>query len=975
EISGKVTNEQGEPLQGVSVVVKGTKVGTSTNGLGKFSISVPENSSKILVYSFVGMEPQEIAISNNTTLTVVLKAIDGQEQEIVVRGYGTQKKVNLTGSVASIGGDKLTNRPVTNISQALQGQLPGVQVVTGSGQPGRENTRIKIRGLGTMNNANPMIVVDGLVSSMEDLNPNDIENVSVLKDASASAIYGSRAANGVILITTKRGKSGKPKISYNGYIGQQTPTTLPDFLGSYDYGLLLNEGLRNEGLPEKYTQGDLDKFKSGTDPNYPNTDWMDLLYKGSGLQQSHNVSVSGGSDVSRYLLSLGYLDQIGVIKNTSSERYNVRFNLDSKVSDRLNIGITTTLTRQRIIEPTYGGGIGFVISQLERTPPTELNKYPDGTWARYLDGNQIQATEEGGLATSMVSHGYGSIFAELNILKGLKLRSTAGVDYNIIDKNAHVTDVTFGDGVYQGPNSVTDDLNRTMRVMLQSFLTYQTNFGSHGINLLAGAERESNRLDVDNAFRMNFPSNLLTELNGGSVSGMTNSGYSLDNKLGSYFGRVNYDYKGKYLLEGTLRYDGSSKFASDKRWGLFPSFSAGWRISEETFMKNISAISNMKIRGSYGSVGNNATADYQFIPRIALGQDYPFAGNITPGAAQVSASNANLEWEKSTSFNIGVDAGFFNDRLTLTADYYDRYTDNILIGLPVSAIFGLPAPTVNAGALRNKGVELLLGYRGNKGDFGYNASVNVSFNKNRVEKFPNPSIGTGDFAHQTIKKEGYAWDAFFGYQVAGIYQTDQEVADLPKVPGSPVEKGDLIFKDQNKDGVIDGSDRVVLGSEIPGVSFGINLAFTYKNFDLSLFGQGATDYHQKVTLQYIAPFFNGGKALVRNLDRWTPETPNSKFPRTHVTQQFNYASQSDINIVDASYVRLKNFQLGYTLPKNLTSKAKLDNVRLFISCQNLFTLTKLYKGIDPEAASIYDPGYDGKYNNVKVVTFGLNLNL
>lgn len=987
QVSGTVTNEAREPIQGVSIVVKGTRSGVSTDAAGKYAITVPENSSKILVFSFVGMETQEVAVSGNTTVQITMKALPGEEQEIIVRGYGTQKKVNLTGSVASIGGDKLVNRPVTNISQAIQGQLPGVQVVTPSGQPGRDNGRIKIRGLGTMNNASPMIVVDGLVvPTWEDLNPVDIENISVLKDAAASAIYGSRAANGVILITTKRGKSGKPKVSYNGYIGKQSPTNIPVFLDSYQYGLLMNEGLSNEGLPARYTDAELEEFRKtvegapGADPvAYPNTDWMDLLYQGSGLQQSHNVSVSGGGENSRYLFSLGYLDQMGVIKNTRSDRYNVRFNLDSKVSDRLNFGITTTMSRQRIIEPSYAGSealssVGFIISQLERTPPTELNKYPDGSWARYLDGNQIQVVEEGGLATNLVSHAYGSVFAEVNILTGLKWRTTAGVDYSIRDRESHVKDVTFGNGVYQGPNSVTDGLTRSMRSMLQSFLTYQVSVGSHNFNVVAGAERESNRLDFNEGYRQDFPSNDLTELNAGALPAQRNAGYRIDNRLGSYFGRVSYDFNGKYLFEANVRYDGSSKFAEDKRWGLFPSFSAGWRVSEEPFMQNVTAISNLKIRGSYGSVGNNATDDYQFIPRIALGQNYPFFGAISAGGAQTLASNPDLAWEKSTSFNIGVDFGLFNNKLGVTIDYYDRYTDNILVAVPVSGIFGLPAPTVNSGAMSNKGVEFLVEYRNRKGEFSYNASVNLAINKNVVEKFPNPAIGTRDFFYQTIRKEGYSWDAFYGFEVGGIYQTAEQVQGFPKIAGSPAGIGDLYFKDQNKDGVINGDDRVVLGNELPGVTFGINLGFAYKNFDLNIFGQGASDFHQKITGQYMFPFNNGGKALDRHLDRWTPETPNSKFPKTHVTQHFNYAAQNTLNTVDATYFRLKNLQLGYTVPESLTGRWNMERVRVFVSCQNVFTITKLYEGIDPESASLYDQGYDGKYNNVRILTAGLNIN-
>lgn len=977
EIRGRVVDERGEPLPGVSILVKGTQTGTATDANGNYALSVPENSSRILAFSFVGMERQEVSIAGRgTTISVTLRADLTQQEEIVVRGYGTQKKANLTGSVASIGSAQLVNRPVPNMSQAIQGQLPGVQVVTPGGQPGRATGRIKIRGLGTMNNADPMIVVDGLVvPTWEDLNPNDIENITVLKDASASAIYGSRAANGVLVITTKRGKAGTPKLSYNGYVGKQSFTTLPEFLDSYNYALLMNEGLVNEGSPARYTQEELEKFRTGSDPvSYPNTDWLDLLYQGRGIQHSNNVSVSGGSDASRYLLSVGYLDEEGLIKNTRSDRYNIRLNMDTKVSDRLNLGLTSTMSRQRIISPSRS--MAFIISQLERVPPTELNKYPDGSWVRYIDGNHIQDVEEGGIRTDQVSHVYGNIFAELKLMKGLTWRNTAGIDYNIIDMESHRTDITFGNGVYQGPNSLTDGFTRSQRVTLQSLLMYQTNIGSHHLSALAGAEREANRMDYNEGYRQEFPSNDLTELNAGSLVGQRNAGYSLENRLKSYFGRLNYDFKGRYLFEASVRYDGSSKFASDRRWGLFPSFSAGWRISEEDFMKSVSGISDLKIRGSYGSVGNNATADYQYIPRIALGQDYPIFDAMNQGAAQIAAANPNLEWEKSTSFNIGVDLGLIRNRLTITADYYDRLTDNILIGIPVSPQFGLPAPTVNAGAMRNRGFEFLVTYRGgnSSGDFSYNTSFNLSINENRVEKFPVPAISSGQYLYQTIKMEGHPWDAFYGFEVEGLYQTAEQLTTAPKIAGTPVKLGDVIFRDQNKDGMINGDDRVVLGSEVPGVTFGINLGFKYRSFDLNLFGQGVTDYQQKVTIQYMTAFFNGGKALSRHLDRWTPETPNSRFPRTAVTQHYNYSWMSSLNVVDATYFRLKNLQVGYTLPPAFTQRYGMEYLRLYMSCQNVFTITNIYEGIDPEAASIYSGVPDGKYNNVRVLTVGLNVN-
>lgn len=967
-IKGRISDSLNNPLQGVTVEAKGENQFVVTDAKGFFTVSVKSLTTSVLAFSFVGYQAKEKAVAGNRFLNVVLSLSSTTLTDVVVVGYGRQRRINLTGSVSSVNGDQIANRPVTNISTALQGLLPGVAVIQQSGQPGRDNGIIRVRGVGTMNDAAPMVVVDGLVSSMEDLNPNDIESISVLKDASAGAIYGSRAANGVILITTKRGKTGAPKVSYNMYVGMQKLTNMPEYLNSYDYAKLLNEGLKNEGKPARYSDAELEKFRTGSDPiNYPNTDWIGLLYKGSGMQQSHNLSLAGGNDASRYLLSLGYLDQKGLIKNTNSNRYNVRFNLDSKVSQLFSIGVTSALSRQNINDPAgvaTRAGIGELIRQANRIPPTFLNKYPNGTWARHIDGNPIAWAEEGGLRSDIVSHVLGDVFGELHLTKGLKLRGSAGIDYNMVDRSTQLKDITYGDGSYQGPNSLTDLIGRSTRIILQSLLTYNKSIGSHNINILLGTSRESFRYDEDNAYRQNFPNNSLTELNAGATLGMTNGGYSYETKLGSYFGRLNYDYKGKYLFEGTMRYDGSSKFAESKRWGLFPSFSAGWRISEESFMKEVSFINDLKLRGSYGSVGNNSTGDYQYIPKIALGQTYPFGGAITSGAAQLSASNPNLRWEKSTTFDLGLDIAFFKNRLSFTADYYDRYTDDILISVPVSSIYGLPAPTVNAGAMRNKGWEFLVGHKGRAGDFSYNTSFNIGLNKNKVEKYANPVKGW------RIQSEGYAWNAFYGYEYIGKYQTDEQVQKAPKIPGAPVQKGDLMFKDQNNDGKIDGNDRIVLGSDVPGVTYGVNLGLKYKNFDLSAFGQGASDVYLVLNNEIEFPFLNGAKAQTRHLDRWTPATPNGKFPLTHVNQTYNFDNISSFNTVNSSYFRVKNLQFGYTVPVGILNNLHISNIRVYVGAQNLFTVTKLDKGFDPE--SQVDAQY--RYPNVKIYTAGFNVN-
>lgn len=972
EVSGTVSDSAGHPLVGVTVAQKGTTAGTTTGTDGGYRLMVQDPATAILLFSYVGYEAASKPVEGRSVLNMKLQSTARGLNEVVVIGYGEQKKVNLTGAVATMDQQKLAGRPITSLSAAMEGGMPGVTVIQQSGQPGRDNAIVRIRGVGTMNNADPMVVIDGMVSTtdaMDNLNPSDIASISVLKDAAASAIYGSRAANGVVLITTKRGQQGTPKVSYSGYAGWQVPTNLPDYLNSYQYARLLNEGLQNEGKPVRYSDEELEKFRTGSDPyKYPNTDWAGLLFQGSGFQQSHDLSLTAGTQTTQYFLSLGYLDQDGTITHTRSNRYNVRFNIDTRVSDLLSVGLTSSVSSQYIGQPTGAAPDRTDLSQIlrqaeDRIPPTALNKNEDGSWARYIDGNPIYWVEEGGLLEDQISRAMGNAYLELSPLQGLKIRGSAGIDYKYLDRSTHIKQFDYGDGTSQGPNSIAKMNERTMRNLLQLLVTYQHRFGDHDLQLLGGTSREGNQFTHNEASRQNLPNNELTDINAGASAGMANAGYSYQERLGSFFGRANYNYKQRYLAEVDLRYDGSSKFAADQRWGVFPSASVGWRLSEEDFMKSVRFVNNLKLRASYGSVGNNATGNYQYLPKITLGQDYPFGGTISSGAAQTTSANAVLQWEKSTTFDIGLDAMLFQDKLSFTADYYNRYTDNILTAVPVSTIYGLPAPTINAGAMRNTGVELQLGYREEAGALHYNVSVNAGFNHNNVVRYATPAKAW------RIQAVGYPWNAFFGYQNIGKYQTDDQVKNAPKVPGAPVKKGDLMFRDQNGDGIIDGDDRVLLGSDIPGVTFGFNLSLAYRQFDAAVFLQGAADVDQVLNNEVFWPLVNGANAQKMALDRWTPETPHGRFPLTHVDESYNYDVLSSFQVNNSSYLRAKNVQVGYTVPQAVAGALKIEKIRLYFSAQNLFTLTGLQSGVDPE--SQVDSQY--RYPNVKTYTFGLNV--
>lgn len=976
-LTGKVTDGKGEPIPGVTVMAKGTTIGTITDANGNYSINVPLDA-KTLTFSFVGLKAQEVPIGNKLKFNVSLEEETVGIEEVVAVGYGVQKKVNLTGAVGAVSGEDLTVSVPTNTVAALQGRLPGVTITQASGEPGSESVSVLIRGMGTMNYSGPLVLVDGLESRMDNISPGDIESVSVLKDASSAAIYGSRAANGVILVTTKRGQNGVYQISYKGSTGWQNATSLPDHLSSADYAELYNEGNKNQGIPARYSTDDISKYRSGADPyNFPNTDWQDLLLTESGLTQNHSIAFSGGNELTKYRTSFEYFDQDGLIKRSNHKRYNVRINVDSQIKKWFAIGLNTSLSRNNVTYPIspFSGGEEF-FRQTNYIPPTIANKNEDGTWNRHTDGNPIAWVDAGGLRNGNNSHLLGSVFGELTLLKGLTLKNIAGINYGIDDNKRHVKSIDYySNSVHtvQGPNSVTDDISRQQTITLQSFLNFDRRIDKHGIKVLLGASRESSQYAFNGAYRQNFPSNELDQLNGGSTAGMTNSGYTIESKLGSYFGRMNYDFDNKYLFEINLRRDASSKFASGNRVGWYPSVSAGWRVSEESFMQNVSWISNLKLRGSWGQLGNNNIGDYIYFQRVSLGQNYNFGGVVADGAATTVAANTSIGWEKTTELDLGIDIDLFQNKLiSLSADYYDRYTDDILATIPVSMMFGLPAPVVNAGAMRNKGVELLLEHNNVVGDFQYNVSINGAYNENVVEKFENPSKG------ERIYAEGESWGSFYGYEVIGIYQTDAEAEASAHVEGAPVKAGDLIFKDQNTtldgtpDGKIDGDDRIVLGNTIPKITYGFNASLKYKGIDLSAFFQGASNVYRTIGGESFWAF-DPNNALTMHLDRTIVENGSvvkqGYYPRTLTTEKHNQ-ELSSFSVLDASYLRMKNVQFGITLPATMLNVVHISKARIYVSGQNLLTFTKFPKSFDPELQSGWA---NGSYPQVKFYTFGIDL--
>lgn len=978
EIRGVVKNQNGTPLEGVTVKVKGTNIGTKTNAQGQFSLNADLN--QVLQFSLVGHEPFETTISNQNGLEVSLTEGSNEIEELVVVGYGMQKKVNLTGAVASIKAEDLENRPITNTSTALQGTLPGVTVIQNSGQPGKDNSSIRIRGIGTLNNSNPMYVVDGMiVSTINDIDPNDIASISVLKDAASAAIYGSRAANGVVLVTTKQGRKDGTTLKYDGYEGWQSPTALQEYLPSWEYADLYNKALKNEGKTPLYSDSDIQKFRDGSDPdNFPNTDWLSLFYKDKGWQRNHRVELAGGGEAGTYLMSVGYLGQDGIIPIADFDRYSTRLNLNSGFK-RFTANLNLSYVFRDIVEPSnpYTRDMYQIFRQINRIAPFVPNKYSNGYYGYINDGNPIQWLDNG----SQRNEKYHTTRAVANvgfqIMEGLKISEVVGYEYSGGSDEVYIKDSQFynwkngSPTLYQGPNSQTDERNSKQMVSLQTLLNYDKTFGKNTFNVVLGYSQEYLRYDWTKGYRRNFLNNELWELNAGSPDGQEATGSAYEYALQSYFGRVNYEFDGKYLLELNLRRDGTSRIARNERWGTYPSFSAGWRLINESFMESLKGtFSDLKLRAGWGILGNQEIDNYAY-QTVLDPRNYSLGGKVVSGVAPVQGANPLIKWESSESYNIGLDMAMLDNRFSLTLDYYNRDTYDILMRLPVSVLYGREAPFQNAGKVNNRGVEAQLGYNQQFGDWKINSVFNAAYNENQVVDIRNNDLMVWQNGYSFLQK-GKPINSFGGYEVLGIYQTEEEVKNSAVVNRDRVGPGDLIYKDQNGDNKIDGADRVYLGSWTPKWMFGANLGLSWRNFDLGVQFSGAAGvkgYLQTETIGGLAG--NTSKPTILFSDSWDAETnPDGKFPRPLSSWSQNDSSTpSSFWIINASYLRFKNIQLSYTLPDNFTQQLGLSKVRVYYSGQNLFTISGFNKGFDPEAP-VAARAY---YPQVKVNTFGLNV--
>ncbi len=970
-VSGTVTNTSGETLPGVSVYIKGTENGTVTDVNGKYSIKVPKGS--VLVFSYVGMQSQEVQITTQRLLNIVLKPTTKTLKDVVVVGYGVQKKTKVTGSITSLNGKTLAKKDFPNMTQSLQGEAPGLTIINHGGAPGHEDLRMFIRGISSLSAGTyPLVLVDGIRMPISDVNPNDVKSVSVLKDAASCAIYGAQAANGVILITTKRGVAGGFTVNYNGYYGVQTPASLPELIDAKDYLNLVNEALVNAGQPPKYSQDYIEKTVSGVDPiKYPYTNILEALYHPANIWNNY-VSVQGGSDKVKIALSANRLDQTGMLENVSSNRTGFRLNTDIQLYKRFKITTETWYNMRNTQRPHR---FQSALSDMIGTSPVTVLKYPNGTYGLNKDNtNALADLEVSGTDWNKDKLLNLQLGFDWNLFKGFHFKGNASYknSYNWFKNFA--AEYEFKDPYDTSkivtkwtPSSVTEGQWTTNETNIRLLLDYTRQIKAHSFHFLGGMEITDSKSRYLEGYRKNIYSNDYPVLNMGDVKGQTNKGYHESWGLWSYLGRFNYSYKNRYLFEANFRYDGSSRFAEGNRWGFFPSFSAGWIMSKENWLKEIAWLSNLKLRASWGQLGNQNIGLYRYTSTIYSTYPYNFNDVQVNGYSQAYYANTDISWETTQITDIGIDVGFLNNRITLSGDWYDKETKDVLLTLPISYMVGLYPSETNAGRISNKGWELAIHYKDTKKNFHYQFGFNVAELQNKLADFAGHSPVISGW---TILEEGAPLYSLYGYKSDGLFQSQEDIDTSAIQPNeSQLKPGDIKLVDLNGDDTINDKDRTIIGNTIPKYTFGFNFSLEYKGFDLSGFLQGVW----KVQNYFYGALNEGVNFEIfstpRVLDRWTPTNRDASFPRLQAASNKNNYLYSDFWVRDASYLRLKNIQIGYTLPYNLTKKAHFTKVRVYAGATNLFTITKVDPGVDPETYS----GRFSAYPPTRIYMFGLQL--
>jgi len=962
EVSGTVIDsETQETLPGVNIRVKGTTTGTASDLDGSFRISVP-SADAVLQFSFIGYILREVRVGNTTTINVSLSPDMSSLSEVVVVGYGTQERAKVTSAITSISSETIRELPVPNVASAIQGRAAGVQV-TNPGSPGA-NPVVRIRGVGTVGNNDPLYVIDGVpAGGLNLINPADIESVEVLKDASAAAIYGSRAANGVILITTKKGKQGRPVVSVDSYVGTQTAWRKLDLLQRDEYLAFGRDLLANAGDPPPQ------RFNNLGDLANVETDWQNEMFRTATIQD-HNVGISGGTENILYNVSAGYFAQEGIMLGTDFERFSFRSNTEIKLSNRVRVGQTLTVAYSNRNNEVMTGGrtqMEHMVKSVPYMPVRDESRLGGFRTPDRVDGSDPEnPVMQASLRTNRTQEYkiLGTAYLTVDILEGLRYKFLVGTDLALGTTNNYTPRYRSGDFHEQPFAVIGQNRFSYFSPLISNQLSYTKTINKHTFDVLGVLEQQTFISTTLGGTGQNFLTNEIRELQG--VQNQTSNSSKIEYALISYLGRINYDYDQKYLFSATVRRDGGSRFGPANKWGTFPSVSAGWRISEEPFLRTVTAISDLKLRASYGQTGNDQIGNYVYQATINSNFFYPFGGSLNPGSTISTLANTDLQWETTIMKNIGLDLGLFNDNFNLSFELFENRTEGMILGVPVPPSLGYDgAPVANVGTVSNRGVELSLGYRKYTGDFQFALDGNIGFVQNELV-----SLGTGNtiFGPEfqgdplTFTQAGRPIGYFYGWLVDGIFQSNEAAQGAPRqnLPENPANynpaihtaAGDLRFADINGDGVIDANDRTYLGHYLPDFTYGLNLSANFRNFDFSMFWQGVQGNEIFNLLRFhtegMTRLFNASTVV---MDRWTPENPNTDVPRAINGDPNRNARASSRWIEDGSYVRLKNMSLGYSLPATLLpGNGAISNVRVYVSGQNLLTFTN-YTGYDPEIAA------------------------
>ena len=1019
EVSGSVNDGSGQPIPGVSVVVKGSTLGIITNMDGKFKLSVP-NDAKILVFSFVGMKTQEFTIGGKTNFTVTMVEETTGIDEVVAIGYGTQKRKDLTGAVGQVKSEELTKMAVVGLDQAMQGKIAGVQVTNNSGEPGG-SISMRIRGVGSINSTNePLYIVDGVAyGSLSAINVNDIERIDVLKDAAAASIYGSRASNGVVLVTTKRGTKGLT-ISFDAYGGVQSVGKKLNLLNGSQFALLANENLVNGGQVANPVWSNPSSVQ--------NNDWQSALFQTAKIQ-NYNLTISSGGDKSSTLFSFGYLDQGGIVVGSNYQRYTARLNTDYNITDKLKAGFTLNGAFDTKLNVSSAGDMSSINAAISMAPTTPINTSVNGLFGLNPDGS-IDANGDSfygydgyayhtrfsnvsyypqnvanpvGLNKRYLNNSnksqqiLASAFAEYEAIKGLKIKSMISLSFgNGFSENSRKSapDALNQMAQLNSLGAYTENWNKSNQWNWINTVAYNKTFGKHNVAAIVGIDAQKYYSNYANINTSGAPDDQLS-LTASNVDTRIVTGYPSDGGLLSYFGRVSYDYEGKYLVSGTIRRDGSSNFGPNNQFGIFSSGSVGWRISQENFMKSVEVISDLKLRASYGTVGNQNIPSFKYLSTYSTDAgtyQYTLGPNKTSVAAiyQNNIGDPNIHWEKSTQSDFGLDLAVLNGKFSMTADYYIKQISDMLGYFPVPSYTGVYGSSVlkNGFSMENKGLEFTLGYHEKIGQVNFSANANFASLNNKITKLTDNqaayvtqsiSINSHDGGAITQTKVDGRIGDFLGYLTDGIVQTAAEAAANPL---GGLSAGDRKYKDVNKDGLINSNDKVVLGNGLPKYTFGLNLKADFKRFDMSVFlnGQSGVQIANMLRATIYDMRYSNSTGIVNGsadlMNRWTGQGSSNTMPRNAYSAPISNDWFSDVYIQDGSFVRISNLQVGYTLKENLLRKVGVSSLRVYLSGQNLYTFTK-YTGYDPEVGSnnqnVLQTGADfGRYPLARMFSIGVN---